>query len=323
MKKISLLIVVITFFFFSCEKKELPAPVYDRGYVNTVQVEMTSNYKNQVWVSLSENKIVSTNYKTDWDLAFEASPSGNHIILNSSKAMKVYKTNFASLSQVNDTVGLGVNAKADVPSGNMDSTAIGDWQTNNTVYVVNRGYSETGQQLGYYKIKINSFSSIQFVFEYANISGSQVYQGSVSKDDAYNFMYFSFASNQQVSIEPKKTQYDLCFTQYTHVFTNPFQYYQVVGALNNTFNTRITKISDKAFSDVFINDTLGRIFDKAKNVIGYDWKSYDLNTSQYTVDPGKVFIVHDSKGFYFKLHFIDFYNAQGIKGYPTLEFKKL
>lgn len=321
MKKFSLLIVV--FAFFSCEKKELPAPAYDRGDVSTVQVEMTSNYKNQVWVSLSDNKIVSTNYKTDWDLAFETSSTGNHIILNSSKAMKVYKTNFATLSEVTDTVGLGVNAKADMPSGNLDSTAIGDWQNNNTVYVVNRGYSETGQHLGYYKMKINSISSNQFAFEYASISGSQVYQGVVSKDNSYNFMYFSFSSNQQVSIEPKKTQYDLCFTQYTHVFTNPFQYYQVVGALNNTFNTRITKVMDKAFADVSINDTLGRIFSTAKNVIGYDWKTYDLNLSQYTVDPAKVFIINDSKGFYYKLHFIDFYNAQGIKGYPSFEFKKL
>lgn len=321
--KKNIYLFVIVYMFSSCEKKELPAPVYDRGDVTTVQVEMTSNYKNQVWVSLSEHKIVSTNFKTDWDLAFEASATGSHVVLNSSKAMKVYKTNFTTLSQVTDTVGLGINTKADVPSGNIDSTAIGDWQSSNTVYVVHRGYSETGLQQGYYKLKITSLTSGQFMFEYANIFGSQTYQGTVTKNDDYNFMYFSFTTNQQVVIEPKKTNYDLCFTQYTHIFTNPLYYYLVTGVLNNTHHIRIAKVTDKSFSEITVNDTLGRIFSNTKNVVGYDWKSFDLNTSLYTVDPTKVFIINDNKGFYYKLHFIDFYNALGIKGYPTFEFKKL
>jgi len=321
MKEIYLFFVAIIF--IACEKKELPAPAYDRGDVNTVQVEMTSNYKNQVWVSLNENKVVSTNYKTDWDLAFESMSNGEHIILNSSKAMKVYKTNFTSLSQVTDTTGLGINARADVPSGNLDSTAIGDWKTNNTVYIVNRGYSETGQHLGYCKLKLLLLVSGKFVFEYGDVYGSQIYQGSVIKDADYNFVYFSFNTNQQVVIEPNKLSYDLCFSQYTHIFSNPVQYYQVTGVLNNTFKTRIAKITDKAFADVSINDTLGRMFYSTKNVIGYNWKAFDLNTNLYTVDPSQVFIVNDSKGFYYKLHFIDFYNKQGIKGYPSFEFKKL
>ncbi len=61
----------ITLIFISCEKKELPAPKYDRGDVLTAQVNMTTNYKNQIWFSLSDNKIVSTNYKADWDIAFD------------------------------------------------------------------------------------------------------------------------------------------------------------------------------------------------------------------------------------------------------------
>lgn len=317
---IRLLIVLI---FSSCEKKELPAPKYDRGDVLTAQVNMTTNYKNQIWFSLSDNKIVSTNFKTDWDMAFESSATGNHIILNSALGMRIWKTNFTQLSQVTDTAGLAVNEIVDSPTGNLDSTAINDWQTNNTVYILNRGYSETGQVLGFYKLKIISVSSSQFTFEYANIFGTQTHQTTVTKDAAYNFNAYSFTSHQQVSIEPSKLNFDLCFTQFTHVFTNPTHYYQVTGVLSNSFQTRVANINDRPFNEITINDTLGRMFSNYKNSIGYDWKTFDLNTNLYTVNPSLCYIIHDSKGFYYKLHFIDFYNSSGIKGYPTFEFKKL
>ena len=147
---IGLFIVLI---FTSCEKKELPAPEYDRGDIITAQVNMTPNYKNQIWFSLSENRIISTNYKTDWDIAFESSATGNHIVLNSALGMRAYKTTYVQLSNVTDTTGLAVNEILDSPTGNMDSTAFGDWYSNNTVYIINRGYSETGAVLGFYKIK--------------------------------------------------------------------------------------------------------------------------------------------------------------------------
>jgi hypothetical protein len=307
----------------SCEKKELPAPKYNRGDILTTQVSMTSNYKNQVWFSLSENKIVSTNFKTDWDIAFESSVTGSHVVLNSALGMRVYKTSFTQLSEVTDTTGLAIHEVVDSPTGNLDSTAIADWQTNNTVYIVNRGFSETGQVLGFYKLKIVSVSAANFTFEYADIFGSQTFSKTIIKNDSYNFNAYSFTSHQQVSIEPLKSNYDLCFTQFTHVFTNPLHYYQVTGVLCNSFNTRVTNITDRPFMDITINDTLGRFFTNYKNNIGYDWKVFDLNTNLYTVNVNQCYIVNDNKGFYYKLHFIDFYNSSGIKGYPTFEFKKL
>lgn len=318
-----LILLSIIVFFVSCEKKELPAPAYDRGDALTVEIEMTSNYKNQVWYSLSENKVVSANLKSAWDLAFESSANGTHVFLNGSKSMRVYKTNFTSLAMVTDTAGLEANGKADMPSGNTDSTGIGDWQTTNTVYIVNRGYNENGQLQGFYKLKINTVSASAFSIEYGDIFGTQTYQQTIVKDPGYNFIYFSFATNQQVTIEPAQAAYDLCFTQYTHIFTNPLQYYLVTGVLNNTHNTRITKITDRPFAEITINDTLGRVFGSNRNVIGYEWKSFDLNSNLYTVNPALCYIIQDSKGFYYKLHFIDFYNTSGIKGYPKFEFKKL
>ncbi len=318
-----LVILMITVLFYSCQKKELPAPAFDRGDVITTQVDMGSTYKDQIWYSLSENRIVSTNHKTDWDLAFECSVSGNHIFLNGSKSMKVYKTTSTDLSSVNDTTGLEANSKADTPSGKQDSTAIGSWMDSNTVYIINRGFSETGQQQGYVKMMITSVSATQFLMEYGDVFGTQTLQGVIHKNEDYNFVMFSFTTNQSLVIEPKKTEYDLCFTVYTHFFTNPFQYYQVTGVLQNHYHTRVIRIRDKPFADIGINDTLGRPSSTDRNAIGYDWKTFSLTTNLFTINPAYCYIINDAKGYYYKLHFIDFYNTSGIKGFPKFEFKKL
>jgi hypothetical protein len=323
MKKVIRFVSLLVSFCFSCDKKELPVPAYDRGDLNTVQIEIGSDYRNQVWFSLHDNKIVSSNLKTDWDLAFEASPGGTHIFLNGSKAMKVFKTAFSNLSQVQDTVGLAVNSQADVPSGNPDSTAIGDW-TDGKVYILHRGYNSTGQVISFYKMKIVSVDADGFTFEYASLKSSEVKLGKVVKNDAYNFIAYSFNSDAQLTIEPMKTDFDLCFTQYTHVFYEPeFQYYQVTGVLQSTYRTRVAKISGKSFADISLNDTLAFKFETRRDRIGYDWKDFNLNTNVYTVNPKMCYIIQDNHGFFFKLHFIDFLNASGLKGYPKFEFKKL
>jgi hypothetical protein len=316
-------LILTSVLFFSCEKKELPVKKYDRGNIITMQVSMESNYKNQVWYSLSDNKIISTNLKTDWDIAFENSPNGSHIILNGANAIKVYKTNFTQLNQVTDTAGIAANGQADMPSGDLDSTAFGNWQANNTVYIINRGYNEAGQLLGFYKMKMITQTNTNYTFEFGDIFGSQTFQGIVNKNEEYNFNAFSFTTKAQVNIEPKKAEYDLCFTQYTYLFHEPLQYYQVTGVLNNRYDTRIVKISNKPFTEITISDTLGKIFSNNRDVIGYDWKTFDLNNNLFTVDVTKSYIINDSKGFYYKLHFIDFYNASGVKGFPKFEFIKL
>lgn len=313
----------LAFLFGACQKKELPAPAFDRGDVITNEVDMGSTYKEQIWYSLSSNRIISSNHKTDWDLAFETSATGNHIYLNGSKAMKTYKTAFTDLSAVNDTTGLEVYSKADAPSGNSDSTAFEDIQANSVVYIINRGFSETGAVLGFYKLKMTSLSATQFVFEYGDIFGTQISQATVNKDEDYNFVMFSFNTNQQLVIEPKKTEYDICFTGYTHIFLHPFQYYQVTGVLQNQYRTRTILIKDRPFADIGINDTLGRQFSAFRNAIGYEWKTFNLNTNLYAVDPSYCYIINDHNGFFYKLHFIDFYNSSGIKGVPKFEFKKL
>lgn len=321
MKKI--ILFILPFACWNCEKKELPAPAYDRGDLIVSQVDMGSNYKNQVWFSFDENRVVSTNRRTDWDLAFEASADGSRLMLNGSKGMKVFKTAYTDLMQVMDTTGMEANARIDAPSGKADSTAFGNWNSPNTVYILDGGYDETGTHQGFYKLKMRAAGSLSYSFEYAPLSGGQVMEGIVNKNNDYNVVMFSLSSGHEVYIEPKKSDYAICFTYYTHFFTNPFQYYQVAGVLQNPYRTRTLCIRDKPFVEITLADTLGRLFSTNRNAIGYDWKEFSLNTNQYTVHSNYSYIFQDSKGYFYKLHFVDFYTNTGVKGAPKFEFKKL
>lgn len=327
------LILLCSIVFFSCEKKELPIPKRDvvvrsggvsqPGELIEMQVAMESDYKNQIWFSLNESKVMYTNLKTDWDLTFEGSTNSSHVMLNGSKSMKAFKTNFSTLAEVSDTSGIGSSGKADMPSGNLDSTAIGDWINDNKVYVINRGYNEKGVHQGYYKLKLLLVNATQYSFEYSEINSTQTFKGAVVKDKARNFIAFSFSTNQQcLNIEPDKEKYDLCFTQYTHYFNEEKMYYLVTGAISNSYNTRIIRLTDKSFTDINIHDTLNRTFSTRRDRIGYDWKEFNLNTNIYKIFPEICYIISDSKGFFYKLHFIDFLKA-GTKGYPTFQFQKL
>jgi hypothetical protein len=323
MKSIKFLLSVNCVFLLACEKAELPIKKFDRGENETVQISMSANYKNQVWFSLAQNKVVSTNLKTAWDLGFECDPQGYHIILNSAKAMRAYQTNYTELNQINDTLGLGKNGRADIANGYLDSTAIGDWRVQNNIYIIHNGYDENGKLQGFYKLKLINVTPQYFIIEYGKVNDSNTVIDTIVKNSAYRFAAYSMDQRKQLAIEPKKSDYDLCFTQYTHIFYSPFQYYQVTGVLNNTYKTRIIRIENKVYTDITINDTANYSFLVAQNTIGYDWKTFSLSTNTFTIDPKKCFIISDSKGFFYKLHFIDFYDAQGLKGHPKFEFKRL
>jgi hypothetical protein len=327
-------VILASFCLLSCDKRELPVkpyqpeeevviPGHEPGPLLTTRVDMEKDYRNQIWYSLQKDSVISMNLKTDWDLAFESSPEGWRIMLNGAKAMRAYRTTASSLAEVQSTGSdFATASQADMPSGNPDSTAIGNWKESNPVYIINRGYGLDGKTLEHYKLKIISEDAASYTFEYAALKSTEVLQGTVYKNGEYNYTAFSFESRRQLTIEPKKTDYDLCFTQYTHLFLDPVMYYQVSGVLHNAYNTRVARIPDKDFRQITIADTMAYHYETRRDRIGYDWKSFDLNRNLYTVNTRLCYIIHDSRGVYYKLRFIDFLNA-GVPGYPRFEFRRL
>lgn len=306
--------------FSSCQKEELPVPGHNSGNVITSTVNMEPNYKWQIYFDLKTNSIVNKNLKTVWDIAFETTGDGYRVILNSSKAMYAANTGNTNFLSVIDTTGFSNSKKFDVPSGYLDSTAIGDWRTTNKIYIIDRGYSETGAHQGFRKIQFQNVDANKYTIRFAELNGNGDTSIEISKDSIYNFTFLSFTTKSTVIIEPPKADWDLVFTQYLEALPTP---YLVTGVLLNRYGTSAVMDSLKTFFQITYSDALNYSLSSKLTAIGYKWKKYDYGTSSYIVYPQMNYIIKDSEGIYYKIHFIDFYDTSGNKGNPKWEQQQL
>ncbi len=312
--------VVFSLFFLSCMKEELPVQPYDRGGTITDKVVMGVNYENQIWYKLSNAKIVSSNNRTDWDIAFDCS-SSNLVKLNSSIAARAVITNTTNFNTTFSTSAY--TFKPDHPNGNKDSLALGDCFSHGKVCLIDRGFGISGNSLGIIKIQFLEANGNVLKFRYANLDGQNEKNIQISKNPAFNYLAFSFNTGNSLTIEPEKESYDLCFTTYTHIFYDPYNPYLVNGVLINSFGVEVAEVFNKSFSEISRNDIEAYQFSNYSDIIGYDWKEYNINQGTFIIFPEKNYLIKDSEGFYYKLHFIDFFDENGKKGCPTFEFQKL
>ncbi|MEX0967102.1 MAG: HmuY family protein [Bacteroidia bacterium] len=306
--------------FSGCDKGELPVPAHEPGDVITASVNMGSDYRYQVFYDLETNSVVSRNLRTDWDLGFEASETGWHIVLNSARAgaaARAATTDFAAVTSHQNAAWAWDDQK-----GNLDSTAIGDWRNSSTVYIIDRGYDEAANHTGYRKITFEEVTETHYTFRYANLEGSGEKTLSIEKDPEVNFISFSFDKDEVVPIEPGKQEWDLLFTQYIHVFPGNVAYL-VSGSLINRNKVQVAAESTMDFNEISYDDIAGYTFQDSINSIGYDWKYYDFDLATYIIRPELNYVIHTTAGRYVKLHFIDFYSSTGEKGVPVFEMQHL
>jgi HmuY protein len=317
-QRISLLISIV--YLSGCFNEEDPIQPYPRGDVNQNKIEMGASYADQYFFSLDQNKVVARVNKTVWDLAYSSEEGNSTIRLNTGKNMYVAVTSALNLTEVMDTTGL--TFKWDWSNGRDDSTSLNGWTDSDKVFVIDLGMDETNTHLGFVKAKLSLKNEV-LQMNYSLLAGGPEYQAELKKDDEYNQVFYSFQTHSNVQVEPVKTEFDLVFRQYIYYFEPEDLAYLVVGCLINSNDTRVARIFDKNFEDIVVKDTLNYGFMDNADVIGYDWKEFKLSDGVYIVYADQNYLLEDSKGFLYKLHFTDFYSSTGEKGYPTLEFKRL
>lgn len=336
MKKALFFIIGISLTLSSCFKEDERISPADRGGKVTETIAMTQSYKYQVYYSLEDSLATATVDKQSYDLAFENTEEGYRILLNTANFMMAAASGKFSFEEVNSFAGLDM--QFDPSDGNLNETAIGNWMTIDgsdtlfpaEVYVVNRGFDEAGNALGYRKIIFDSLKENRYYFRYALLNSNEFVAAVVSKNPAQNFSYYSFNTAEQVFPEPAKTSYDLLFTQYTTLlYTNigePYPYL-VTGVLLNRFQTMAAQDSTKPFDEINLEDALSQTYSDTLDLIGYDWKDVVGDVSSgavvYEVKSERTYFIRNQQEFYFKLRFISFYNNAGEKGYPTIEFQRL
>jgi hypothetical protein len=309
---------------FSCKKEEIPVAKHTVGTIITNSFEMGNDYRKQAFFDLETNSFVSQNIKTTWDLGFESGENGNHVVLNSANAMAVARVS-NSFNDITDTIGLNWNW--DATSGNLDSTAIGDWVVDNFIYVVNRGNDHLGAHRGFCKLDLQSVTSTHFNFKLANLDGSNQEVLSVSKNNDLNFTAFSFSTRSIEEVEPPKDSWDIQFTQYVHYFEDFLgaedEAYLVTGILSNRTDVQVAEVFDKDYASITTEDISTVDVNSNIDAIGYKWKEYNFSTGTYVVHFDMNYIIKSTEGMYFKFHLIDFYNEEGDKGTPVFELQAL
>ncbi len=309
----------------ACLKKELPVRKHESGNVTTAQVNMDGTYKYQVFYSLQTNSAVGQNLKIMWDLGFETTADGYHVVLNSAKsmfAMKTGKTVFADVA-ASDTTGFAEHKTWDAPHGDVDSTALGDWRASKPVYIIDLGFDEMGRPQGFRKLQLTGMDNSSYTIRFSKLDGSGDTTMTIAKDTMVNMVSLSMLTKQVVQVEPPKHTWDIVFTQYTYIFWGeiPVTPYLVTGVILNRYNTRAVLDSTNKFDAITYGNISGYSFIPDISAIGYDWKAY--NGSTYAIRTRNSYVIRDQRGVYYKLHFTGFYNNSGIKGCPQWEYQEL
>lgn len=335
----SIPVVILLLLLSSCFKEDEKITPHNPGEAETATVELMNDYRYQVYFDLGSGEAVSTNLKKAWDLAFDCSPDGWLILLNTSSFMLAAGTGDTEFGDPVDTTGL--DFRFDASSGNLDTLAIGKWVDfngadslkvySNEVYAIDRGYDEAGNLRGMRKVVFQEVTDSSYTFRYADLDGNNEGTFTVIKDPSVNYIHFSFDNGgQQLALEPPKHEWDLLFTQYTTLLYtdegDPYPYL-LTGVLSNPSFVQVAQDTLYDFSGIDRDIAETMLFSDVYDEIGYDWKDVvgDVSSGNvtYVIIPGLNYIVRDTDGFLFKLRFVGFYNNSGSKGYPTFEYQQL
>lgn len=316
-------------FVVSCEKADLPVTLPEKGEAEFETVEMGEEYTDQLFYDFESARVVHISQIKSWDLAFDASPEGFNVFINGGSDLFVYKTGQTDMSSVKTAPNIfSEDWTYDASCGLKDSTAIGDW-TNGSglskgqVFVIKLNESNNPDNL--HKIKMVSVTSTEYVMEYASLEEDVAHTITIPKDNAYNFAYFSFfEGGKVVKPDPPKDTWDIVFTRYRYIYHELDDFpYIVSGVLINPYKTEGFADSTTGFEKIEGEWVLQQPFSNHRDVVGFDWKSYDIDKATYTVNPDKCYVIRNRDNKYWKLHFLNFYNNQGIKGSPSFEFQRV
>lgn len=317
---------------------------------------------NQVWVELGTKTVKSTPREA-WDLGFYGGDEFR-VILNSSLIMSVGKIeNTVDIDAVNSLTVAGLkplvqvanfadNAQyIDHPSGdiNHQTTGIAEINANdnlNNVYLLNMGYKtfagvtlpgniySIGDERGWKKIRILRHPQ-GYKIQYANLDETTHQEFIIAKDSEYHFKFFSFLTGTYADVQPKKKNWDLCFTVFTNLTINPsnnqptsyiypdFVTHNILGGVSVYEVLTANGQGETAYNNFKKDDVVDSKFVlNDQRTIGSNWRT-TTGVNGTEVFSNKFYVLKNSDGFYFKIRFLRMKDDQGFRGYPQFEYKAL
>ena len=112
--------------------------------------------------------------------------------------------------------------------------------------------------------------------------------------------------------EPDNTTWDLVFTKYVSEVA-PGMPYGVTGILSNS-GVELSKAENLTTPKTYSNHN-AHTFLTEINIIGYDWKTFNMNTYQYDLDTSSCYFVKDVDGDIWRMVFTGFGGSSTGKFY--------
>lgn len=283
-------------------------------------LSLAPGYSQDLFYSF-ENGEVSAAERTNWDIAFFTPRFSAGIMTNDGSGVMLYtypNGDTSSWATV-DTTGMAswpalYNSTQNWEDGafNENSTGHPDYgwgwynMSDHSVYG-DSIYIIDLQGEGLKKIWIKKKVSIDniYIFQYADIDGSnpQEVELDVKPYETKNFIYYSLSTNQSLDREPEGKSWDIIFTKWIDQVDNGeggTSPYSVTGALSNA------DIAANHFYPVApdFTDWYSQPLDSIKNIIGYDWKDFNMGTFSWEVYDSNYFFVQNYTGDIYKLGFV-------------------
>lgn len=281
-------------------------------------LSMSPMYSNDIFYSMKDGEVANIP-RAGWELAFYTDAFSAGIIINEGSGVELFSYPSGDTTDWDniDTTGLSTwkplyNSPEYWEDGAFNRGALGHpdygWGiynmvthtvTGDSLYIINT------PGVGFKKLWIVKKVSVENVYhiKYANLDGSDETLATIDAKPytAKNFIYFSMENNEVIDREPTQS-WDLLFTKYidfTEDNSGNQVEYLVTGVTSNInhFASKFTEVGAD------FDDWASKPFDSLKNVVGYNWKSFDMSTFSWVVDDSTAFFVKSNEGDVYKMIF--------------------
>ena len=281
-------------------------------------VSLGAGYANESYYSFENGEVANVDNQ-NWHLSFDVSAWGATIRLNRKQA-ELYdpEVDIADWGNTIDTTSMFgiweqyINGYDWWSEGALDAAAdIADpfdvgWGDYNSVthqILGSRVFVLKFTNGACKKLVIESLIGGEFSVKHANLDGSNEVVQTITKSNYAdrNFAYYDVLGDQIFDREPANTSWDVVFTNYVLELA-PGYYGGVTSVLQN-HDVVVSESADVPVANATYDIN---VWDTTIATIGYDWKSFNMQTFSYEIEDSLCYFVQTQAGDVWKLVFTGF-----------------